>query len=393
VRTRCCTLLLRTACSRACVGFRGNDVPQHRTSWRLMSRRAEPSATPQLSAGAREWLTWARSVPSGACEAARYREPAFEGSRAPPKAATAARELDDARQALTKARRARLPTATALCARGHCCPVHTPAHGLSCFFLHLPSPQAVVRDGDGGASPRDGDEVLLHLSLRSADEEERFISSTRAAEGGRDVPMRAVLGEHCSLLRGVELALAVFTRGERAVLRLSPEFAYGVCASRRRAAPACIGVGARANTAPLMRRLCGFLCVQAMRAAPRAAWRRRAACLPSCQFTARLSCWTSSPSRRASRRTFSHPLRSWGAPPEAHTPRLLCAQVVTDQGGLVTKRILREGNGLETPHSPYEARAHTLLARALSGPVSRRLQSASEAKYGTPACIAPGRLS
>ena len=82
-----------------------------------------------------------------------------------------------------------------------------------------------------------------------------------------------------------------------------------------------------------------------------------------------------------------------GRTPEAHTPRLLCAQVVTDQGGLVTKRILREGNGLETPHSPYEARAHTLLARALSGPVSRRLQSASEAKYGTPACIAPGRLS
>ena len=29
-------------------------------------------------------------------------------------------------------------------------------------------------------------------------------------------------------------------------------------------------------------------------------------------------------------------------------------QVVTDQGGLITKRILREGDGLETPHAPYE---------------------------------------
>jgi hypothetical protein len=62
------------------------------------------SAAPQLSAAERDWLAWARSVPAGACEAARYREPCFEGARAPPKADTAARELYDAQQALTKAR-------------------------------------------------------------------------------------------------------------------------------------------------------------------------------------------------------------------------------------------------------------------------------------------------
>ena len=49
------------------------------------------------------------------------------------------------------------------------------------------------------------------------------------------------------------------------------------------------------------------------------------------------------------------------------TADVLCAiltpvtlQVVTDVGGLVTKRILHEGTGLETPHAPYEARAALL---------------------------------
>jgi FKBP-type peptidyl-prolyl cis-trans isomerase 2 len=84
-----------------------------------------------------------------------------------------------------------------------------------------------VHEGDGGACPRDGDEVLLHLCLRTADAEERLLTSTRADEGGRGVPLRAVLGAECTLLRGVEIALAAFTAGERAVLRLPLEFAYG----------------------------------------------------------------------------------------------------------------------------------------------------------------------
>jgi hypothetical protein len=263
-----------------------------------MSRQAEPPVA--LSSGTREWLAWARSVPAGASEAARYREPAFEGSRAPPKAATAARELDDARQALTKARaRTHTHTVDRAVRVVRCCARRAPDSVLwpARFF----APQAVVRNGDGGASPRDGDEVLLHLSLRSADEEERLISSTRVADGGRNVPLRAVLGEYCSLLRGVELALAVFTRGERAVLRLSPEFAYGARASSagERSGRVSVRMGARASAVPLTRRLVPRACKQATQAAPRAAWRRRAACLPSCPCTARLSCWTSSPSRRA----------------------------------------------------------------------------------------------
>jgi len=34
----------------------------------------------------------------------------------------------------------------------------------------------------------------------------------------------------------------------------------------------------------------------------------------------------------------------------------LLPQLVTDVGGLVTKRTLQEGSGIETPHAPYEVR-------------------------------------
>lgn len=37
------------------------------------------------------------------------------------------------------------------------------------------------------------------------------------------------------------------------------------------------------------------------------------------------------------------------------------AKAVTHEGGLATKRVLREGTGLETPHAPYEARSAALL--------------------------------
>ncbi len=160
-----------------------------------------------LSAGCQQFLDWARSLPSTGAEARAYREPAFEGARAPSKAEAQARELQDARESLTKARTA-------------------PAVPASWYELSA-RVQAVVRAGDASASPSDSDLVLCHLSLRTTDKEERLFFSTRAEEGGRGVPLRSPLGEGCSLLRGVELALAVFTRGERAVLRLPPEFAYG----------------------------------------------------------------------------------------------------------------------------------------------------------------------
>jgi hypothetical protein len=67
-----------------------------------MSPRA--AAPPQLTPDERDFLDWARSLPAGPREAARYREPAFEGARAPPKADVVARELHDAQQSLTKAR-------------------------------------------------------------------------------------------------------------------------------------------------------------------------------------------------------------------------------------------------------------------------------------------------
>jgi FKBP-type peptidyl-prolyl cis-trans isomerase 2 len=95
-----------------------------------------------------------------------------------------------------------------------------------------------MREGDGGKSPRKGDELLMHVIVRTGDEQERLLSSTRASGGGRDVPLRALLGDSCKLLRGVELSVAAFTRGERAVLLLPPEFAYGARKLR-----ACRGAG------------------------------------------------------------------------------------------------------------------------------------------------------
>lgn len=118
----------------------------------------------------------------------RYRSPLLEGARALSKAQAAAVEAVEASVSLAK---------------------------------------AVLVEGDGGVAPRDGDLVELHLTLRSADDEERVLSSTRAAEGGRGAPAHALLGAACSLLRGVELALGAFSSGERAVLRVPPELAYG----------------------------------------------------------------------------------------------------------------------------------------------------------------------
>lgn len=80
-------------------------------------------------------------------------------------------------------------------------------------------------------SPGEGDLVVCHLSLRTCDDEERLLFTTRLDEGGAGVPLReALASDACTLLRGVELALAAFTRGERAVLRLPPEFAFGASA-------------------------------------------------------------------------------------------------------------------------------------------------------------------
>ena len=185
--------------------------------------------------------------------------------------------------------------------------------------------------GDGGACPRKGDELLLHVTVRTADEEERLLSSTRASAGGRDVPLRALLGDSCKLLRGVELSVAAFTRGERAVLLIPPEFAYGARHVRRAAL--------RGRSPPPLRRP-----RHERGARPGSAARRVGQAEAVCGGgAARLS------ARQGSR-------------PPLHSGCSLCLltsvapQLVTDVGGLVTKRILHEGSGLETPHAPYEVR-------------------------------------
>ena len=201
------------------------------------------SEPPALTAEERDWLSWARGIPASAREAARYREPSFNGARAAPKAEAEARELYDAQQSLTKARAA---PSKSPCAR------RRRAHVLTSPAPHA-SRQAVMCAGDGGANPRKGDELLLHVTVRTADEQERLLSSTRAAAGGRDVPLRALLGDNCTLLRGVELSVAAFSRGERAVLQLPPEFAYG--AQRVRLVTAQFANASAAQATPPARRV------------------------------------------------------------------------------------------------------------------------------------------
>ena len=147
--------------------------------------------------------------------------------------------------------------------------------------------QAVLhKGGDTPGSPGEGDLVVCHLSLRTCDDEERLVFTTRLDEGGAGVPLReALASDACALLRGVELALAALTRGERAVLRLPPEFAFG---ASQYLPPGVVSL--------LIHRLC---CVQATRAAPADGWHRRGACPPSTTCLRMSSCWTFTPARRA----------------------------------------------------------------------------------------------
>jgi len=183
----------------------GNLTPQ---LWQAHGRFMSPSASA-------EFVAWAHTLPSDGGAGRAYRGPVFEDSRALSKTDARQLELQDARQAITKVRE-RVQPRTNVAAT-------TSARAFA---------QAVLRSGSEGASPAEGDLVLCHISLRTCDDDERLLFTTRLDDGGEGVPLRAALtSEGCALLRGVELALSAFTRGERAVLRIPPEFAYGACHS------------------------------------------------------------------------------------------------------------------------------------------------------------------
>ena len=99
-RRRSCVVLAQCARPR---GQRRCDLEALQRTGGALDCMGRVTETPALTAEERDWLSWTRSVPASAREAARYREPSFNGARAAPKAEAEARELYDAQQLLTKA--------------------------------------------------------------------------------------------------------------------------------------------------------------------------------------------------------------------------------------------------------------------------------------------------
>lgn len=233
------------------------------------------------------YLQYAASLKLRPSDVLSYRAPFFEGARAPSKTEATHRELADAAASLSK---------------------------------------ALLEHGDGTPAPKDGDLVLLHLTLRGCvasggdEDPEAVLSTTRREDGGSGEPLVAVLGPACSLLRGVELALSAFSPGERAVLRIPPEFAFGAGEARS-------SLLKRSTHAPF------------------------AAAHPDC----------------AARGL---------APPRGHVGtthvfadiqllsfrKAVLLRAPPDNPGLLAKVIVTHGSGMETPHPPYEVRLDVAFA-------------------------------
>jgi hypothetical protein len=57
-------------------------------------------------------------------------------------------------------------------------------------------------------------------------EDEKVVRSTRQEFGGTGVPYHFLLGKYCKELYGLELGLRQMQRGERAILKILPEYLY-----------------------------------------------------------------------------------------------------------------------------------------------------------------------
>lgn len=74
-------------------------------------------------------------------------------------------------------------------------------------------------------APLEKDPVFVGRLRRRA-EDEKVVRSTREEFGGRGVPYHFLLGKYCKELYGLELGLRQMQRGERAILKILPEYLY-----------------------------------------------------------------------------------------------------------------------------------------------------------------------
>ncbi|GFR52572.1 hypothetical protein Agub_g15164 [Astrephomene gubernaculifera] len=98
---------------------------------------------------------------------------------------------------------------------------------------------AVLEKGERGPSPKEGDLVYIHYSIR--DTQDELLFSTRSEEGGAGQAFAFLLEKGVRVPRGWEIAIRDMTRGQRSVLQVQPGFGFRhpECGMRP---PACRGL-------------------------------------------------------------------------------------------------------------------------------------------------------
>ncbi|KAJ4833555.1 hypothetical protein Tsubulata_022486 [Turnera subulata] len=84
--------------------------------------------------------------------------------------------------------------------------------------------KAEMRPGGGDAKPLEGDQVIYHCTVRTL--EGVAVESTRSEYGGKGIPIRQVLGKSKMLL-GVLEGISTMLKGEVAMFKMKPQMHYG----------------------------------------------------------------------------------------------------------------------------------------------------------------------
>lgn len=84
--------------------------------------------------------------------------------------------------------------------------------------------KAVIRPGEGSATPKKGDLIIFHYTTRTS--AGVVVESTRHEHGGKGFPKKLVLGKS-KMIRGWGEGIPTMAKGEVAMLKVRSEFHYG----------------------------------------------------------------------------------------------------------------------------------------------------------------------